>query len=144
MLPSSFETVITQILTLIYLNSTMNPVIYALFYCWFLKSIKIILTFKCASDSSLIDVLSDSSWGFVFVRQWEILLWARSYSGSNSFDCNYTNTNPNISQFWLFIDRCTLRKLLRIWFSKIVRDSQYEQGAFQCYHAVCHMERNTF
>ncbi|XP_028809266.1 trace amine-associated receptor 7c-like [Denticeps clupeoides] len=40
------------------LNSTINPIIYALLYPWFQKCVKLIFTLKvCSSDSSLINVL---------------------------------------------------------------------------------------
>ncbi|KAM9495724.1 trace amine-associated receptor 13c-like [Clarias gariepinus] len=42
-----------------YFNSTINPVIYALFYPWFRKSIKLIITFQIfQADSALINILS--------------------------------------------------------------------------------------
>ncbi|XP_051731286.1 trace amine-associated receptor 13c-like [Ctenopharyngodon idella] len=41
-----------------YLNSTINPIIYALFYPWFQKSLKLIFTFKVFNtDSSLMNVM---------------------------------------------------------------------------------------
>uniref|UniRef100_A0A8C1AJR3 G-protein coupled receptors family 1 profile domain-containing protein n=1 Tax=Cyprinus carpio carpio TaxID=630221 RepID=A0A8C1AJR3_CYPCA len=41
-----------------FLNSTINPIIYALFYPWFQKSLKLIFTFKVFNkDSSLMNVL---------------------------------------------------------------------------------------
>ncbi|XP_051731295.1 trace amine-associated receptor 13c-like [Ctenopharyngodon idella] len=41
-----------------YLNSTINPIIYALFYPWFQKSLKLIFTLKVFNkDSSLMNVL---------------------------------------------------------------------------------------
>ncbi|XP_056125380.1 trace amine-associated receptor 13c-like [Rhinichthys klamathensis goyatoka] len=41
-----------------FLNSTINPIIYALFYPWFQKSLKVIFTFKVFNkDSSLMNVL---------------------------------------------------------------------------------------
>uniref|UniRef100_A0A672T1Z8 FLVCR choline and putative heme transporter 2 n=1 Tax=Sinocyclocheilus grahami TaxID=75366 RepID=A0A672T1Z8_SINGR len=42
-----------------FLNSTINPIIYALFYPWFQKSLKLIFTFKVFNkDSSLTNVAS--------------------------------------------------------------------------------------
>ncbi|XP_028809269.1 trace amine-associated receptor 13c-like [Denticeps clupeoides] len=50
---------IDKTLTLFYLNSTINPMIYALFHPSFQKSMKLILTCKIFSkDSSIINVLS--------------------------------------------------------------------------------------
>ncbi|XP_059353873.1 trace amine-associated receptor 7c-like [Carassius carassius] len=44
--------------TIFFLNSTINPIIYALFYPWFQKSLKLIFTFKVfINDSSLMNVL---------------------------------------------------------------------------------------
>ncbi|KAK9956874.1 hypothetical protein ABG768_014581 [Culter alburnus] len=41
-----------------FLNSTINPIIYALFYPWFQKSLKLIFTFKVFNkDSSLMNVM---------------------------------------------------------------------------------------
>ncbi|XP_060761265.1 trace amine-associated receptor 13c-like [Neoarius graeffei] len=51
----TFHTVIF----IIYLNSTMNPFIYALFYPWFRRCIKLIITLQIFhTDSALINVLS--------------------------------------------------------------------------------------
>ncbi|XP_034158071.1 trace amine-associated receptor 7f-like [Pangasianodon hypophthalmus] len=48
-----------KVVILIYLNSTINPVIYALFYPWFRRCIKLTITFQIfQSDSALINVLS--------------------------------------------------------------------------------------
>ncbi|XP_051780130.1 trace amine-associated receptor 13c-like [Erpetoichthys calabaricus] len=45
-----------------YCNSSMNPIIYALFYPWFQKSVKLIITFKIYSPgSSLINLFPDSN-----------------------------------------------------------------------------------
>ncbi|XP_035242239.1 trace amine-associated receptor 7f-like [Anguilla anguilla] len=48
--------------TLIYLHSSINPIIYALFYPWFQRSVKLIITFKiCGTDSSVLHVLSQET-----------------------------------------------------------------------------------
>ncbi|KAL2082686.1 hypothetical protein ACEWY4_022504 [Coilia grayii] len=61
-LAQSYDRVVNTMLTLFFLNSTVNPIIYALFYPWFQKSMKLIFTFKiCRTDSSLINVLSSDS-----------------------------------------------------------------------------------
>ncbi|KAL2082691.1 hypothetical protein ACEWY4_022509 [Coilia grayii] len=61
-LGKSFDYVMNSMLTLLFLNSTINPIIYALFYPWFQYSIKLILTRRiCRVDSSLINVLSRGS-----------------------------------------------------------------------------------
>ncbi|XP_051731496.1 trace amine-associated receptor 13c-like [Ctenopharyngodon idella] len=58
----SFSNVINSVLILFYLNSSINPLIYAMLYPWFKKSLKIILTLKVFNtDSSLMNVLSLSS-----------------------------------------------------------------------------------
>ncbi|KAM9495264.1 trace amine-associated receptor 13c-like [Clarias gariepinus] len=47
-----------KLLILVSLNSTINPVIYALFYPWFRRCIKIIISFQILqTDSALINVL---------------------------------------------------------------------------------------
>ncbi|XP_076872287.1 trace amine-associated receptor 8a-like [Brachyhypopomus gauderio] len=47
-----------KVLMMVYLNSTMNPVIYALFYPWFRRCVELILTLKIFStDSAFINVL---------------------------------------------------------------------------------------
>ncbi|XP_064159498.1 trace amine-associated receptor 13c-like [Anguilla rostrata] len=47
---------------LIYLNSSINPIIYALFYPWFQRSAKLIITLKiCGTDSSVLHVLSQET-----------------------------------------------------------------------------------
>ncbi|XP_017562395.1 trace amine-associated receptor 13c-like [Pygocentrus nattereri] len=46
-----------NVLVLVYLNSTINPVIYALFYPWFRKCVKLTLTLQIFNtDSSLMNV----------------------------------------------------------------------------------------
>ncbi|KAM9496916.1 trace amine-associated receptor 13c-like [Clarias gariepinus] len=48
-----------KLIIIIYLNSTFNPFIYALFYPWFRKCIKLIITLQIfQTDSALINVLS--------------------------------------------------------------------------------------
>ncbi|XP_036438667.1 trace amine-associated receptor 13c-like [Colossoma macropomum] len=52
-----FET-FQKVLILLYLNSAINPVIYALFYPWFRRCVKLILTFQIFNtDSALMNVL---------------------------------------------------------------------------------------
>ncbi|XP_035384949.1 trace amine-associated receptor 13c-like [Electrophorus electricus] len=47
-----------KIVLLVYLNSSINPVIYALFYPWFRRSVKFILTLQIfCTDSTLINIL---------------------------------------------------------------------------------------
>ncbi|KAM9495408.1 trace amine-associated receptor 13c-like [Clarias gariepinus] len=47
------------LLIMLYLNSTINPFIYAMFYPWFRKCIKLIITLQIfKTDSALINVLS--------------------------------------------------------------------------------------
>ncbi|XP_026886352.2 trace amine-associated receptor 13c-like [Electrophorus electricus] len=47
-----------KVLMLVYLNSSINPVIYALFYPWFRRCVKLILTLQIFNtDSSLINLL---------------------------------------------------------------------------------------
>ncbi|XP_058249109.1 trace amine-associated receptor 13c-like [Hemibagrus wyckioides] len=48
-----------RLAVMLYLNSTINPVIYALFYPWFRRCIKLIITLQIfQTDSALIKVLS--------------------------------------------------------------------------------------
>ncbi|NP_001076505.1 trace amine associated receptor 14a [Danio rerio] len=55
----SFSNVINSVLILFYLNSSINPLMYALLYPWFKRSLKIITSFKVFNkDSSLINVIS--------------------------------------------------------------------------------------
>ncbi|XP_028858046.1 trace amine-associated receptor 13c-like [Denticeps clupeoides] len=52
-----FDELINYTMALFYLNSSVNPVIYALFYPWFQKCIKLLLSHHiCRADSSLIKV----------------------------------------------------------------------------------------
>ncbi|XP_046729929.1 trace amine-associated receptor 13c-like [Silurus meridionalis] len=51
--------IIHKLMMVVYLNSTINPFIYALFYPWFRRCIKLIITLQIfQTDSSLINVLS--------------------------------------------------------------------------------------
>ncbi|XP_039503852.1 trace amine-associated receptor 13c-like [Pimephales promelas] len=55
----SFSNVINSVLILFYLNSSINPLIYAMLYPWFKKCLKIILTLRVFNtNSSLMNVLS--------------------------------------------------------------------------------------
>ncbi|XP_069041812.1 trace amine-associated receptor 13c-like [Lepisosteus oculatus] len=57
---SSSAQVINALIFLANFNSAMNPVIYALFYPWFQKSIKEILTFRiCYPSSTLINLFTE-------------------------------------------------------------------------------------
>ncbi|XP_060739333.1 trace amine-associated receptor 13c-like [Tachysurus vachellii] len=48
-----------KVLVVVHLNSTINPVIYALFYPWFRRCVKLIITLQIfLTDSELINVLS--------------------------------------------------------------------------------------
>ncbi|XP_051971819.1 trace amine-associated receptor 13c-like [Xyrauchen texanus] len=56
------STTITILTWALYINSGLNPLIYALFYSWFKLSIKHILTLKILqSASSLLDIFADHS-----------------------------------------------------------------------------------
>ncbi|XP_051539109.1 trace amine-associated receptor 13c-like [Myxocyprinus asiaticus] len=56
------STTITILTWALYINSGLNPLIYALFYSWFKLSIKHILTLKILqSASSLLDIFTDHS-----------------------------------------------------------------------------------
>ncbi|KAI2659604.1 Trace amine-associated receptor 13c [Labeo rohita] len=61
----SASTVNTEIMSkfltwTLYVNSSLNPIVYALFYPWFKKAIKYILTFRlCKPASSHMDIFND-------------------------------------------------------------------------------------
>ncbi|XP_035242160.1 trace amine-associated receptor 13c-like [Anguilla anguilla] len=58
----SVHVAVSVTLTLIYLNSSINPIIYALFYPWFQRSFKIIITLKiCRTESSVLHVLAQET-----------------------------------------------------------------------------------
>ncbi|XP_015214340.1 trace amine-associated receptor 13c-like [Lepisosteus oculatus] len=53
--------VINTLAWLVYINSSINPLIYALFYPWFQKSVKLIITFRiCYTASSLINLYPEN------------------------------------------------------------------------------------
>ncbi|XP_035287256.1 trace amine-associated receptor 13c-like [Anguilla anguilla] len=53
----SVNLAISTTVPLLYLNSSINPIIYALFYPWFQRSVKLILTLRiCDSESSMLNV----------------------------------------------------------------------------------------
>ncbi|KAM9496690.1 trace amine-associated receptor 13c-like [Clarias gariepinus] len=48
-----------NVLIMLYLNSTINPIVYALFYPWFRKSFQLVITLHIfQADSALINVIS--------------------------------------------------------------------------------------
>ncbi|XP_035242147.1 trace amine-associated receptor 13c-like [Anguilla anguilla] len=50
---------VSNMLSLIYLNSAVNPIIYALFYPWFQRAVKLILSYRVFSEgSSVFNVLA--------------------------------------------------------------------------------------
>ncbi|MBN3320714.1 TA13C protein, partial [Atractosteus spatula] len=58
---SSSTVVINFLIWLIFFNSSLNPIIYALFYPWFQKSVKLIVTLRiCKSASSLINLFPEN------------------------------------------------------------------------------------
>ncbi|XP_064201665.1 trace amine-associated receptor 13c-like [Anguilla rostrata] len=53
----SVDIAVSITVPLLYLNSSINPIIYALFYPWFQRSVKLILTLRiCGSESSMLNV----------------------------------------------------------------------------------------
>ncbi|XP_053367862.1 trace amine-associated receptor 6-like [Clarias gariepinus] len=51
--------IIQNVLIMLYLNSTINPIVYALFYPWFRKSFQLVITLHIfQTDSALINVIS--------------------------------------------------------------------------------------
>ncbi|XP_028654765.2 trace amine-associated receptor 13c-like [Erpetoichthys calabaricus] len=53
------DAIINSFIWLAYLNSGMNPIIYALFYPWFQKSAKLIMSLKiCSPESSIMNLFS--------------------------------------------------------------------------------------
>nr|XP_015195528.1 PREDICTED: trace amine-associated receptor 13c-like [Lepisosteus oculatus] len=58
---SSSPAVINYLIVLAYLNCTLNPIIYALFYPWFQKSVREIFTFRiCDPASTLINLFPEN------------------------------------------------------------------------------------
>ena len=54
------STTINVLLWVLYINSGLNPMVYALFYPWFKKTVKLILTLKIFQPvSSLVDIFTE-------------------------------------------------------------------------------------